>query len=135
MKYFTIEELCRSDHALANGIDNTPPPEAVIALGELARNVLDPLRELNKGAVFVTSGYRCPAVNSAVGGAENSQHMRGEAADLTVYSRAGNKRLFRLVRKHLPFDQLVWEKGGKDGPDWVHVSYNARHNRHQIIQP
>ena len=74
-------------------------------------------------------------------GGEDARHLlelgEGEQfhADLTVYSRAGNKRLFRLVRKHLPFDQLVWEKGGKDGPDWVHVSYNARHNRHQIIQP
>ena len=134
MKYFTIEELTRSDYALAHDIDNTPPPEAVIALSALVRNVLDPLRELNRGAIIVTSGYRSPDLNRAIGGAVNSQHMKGEAADITVFDRKDNRRLFEIIRDRLPFDQLIWEKGDATGPDWVHVSFRSNNNRKQIIK-
>ena len=109
MKYFTIKELTRSDTARWLGIDNTSPPSAVRALHELVDHVLDPLREAWGGPIRVNSGYRCPELNQAVGGTPGSQHQRGEAADITVGSRSGNRRRSRLHKfpsVHLFFHSL-----------------------------
>lgn len=130
MKYFTIEELTRSNTAEAKGIDNTPTQEAKEKLIALIENVLDPLREMYGNPITVNSGYRCPKLNAAVGGAKNSQHMRGEAADITAGSREENKKLFELIRKNLSFDQLLNESDYS----WVHVSYvSPEKNRGQIL--
>lgn len=136
MKYFTIKELTRSDTAIRKGIDNTAPKEAQENLTSLVDNVLDPLREAWGKPITVTSGYRCPELNRAVGGSATSDHLKGRAADITAGSRAQNKELFMLVQKlGLSFDQLIHEKGSvKEGPDWVHVSYRAKkQNRKQIL--
>lgn len=136
MKYFTIKELTRSDTAIKKGIDNTAPKEAQENLTSLVDNVLDPLREAWGKPITVTSGYRCPELNRAVGGSMTSDHLKGRAADITAGSRAQNKELFMLVQKlGLSFDQLIHEKGSvKEGPDWVHVSYRAeKQNRKQIL--
>lgn len=135
MKYFSIGELTRSTTAAARGIDNTPTPEACQALCALVSNILDPLREAWDRPITVTSGYRSPALNRAVAGAPTSQHLRGQAADITAGTRADNKRLFALIQTlALPFDQLIHEKGSRSqGPDWVHVSYNPDRQRHQIL--
>lgn len=118
MKHFTLEELTRSNTAAQLKIDNHPAPEAVSNLYYLAEKVLDPLRELLGQPVRVTSGYRCPALNKAVGGAGNSFHLTGCAADLDNGSREENQRLFDLIRSRLPFTELGWEGGGQ----WVHVA-------------
>lgn len=136
MKYFTIKELTRSDTAIRKGIDNTAPKEAQENLTRLVDNVLDPLREAWGKPITVTSGFRCPELNRAVGGSATSDHLKGRAADITAGSRAQNKELFLLVQKlGLPFYQLIFEKGTvKEGPDWVHVSYRAEgQNRRQIL--
>ena len=99
MKYFTIKELTRSDTARHLGIDNTPPASAVMALNELVDHVLDPLREAWGGPIHVNSGYRCPELNKIVGGTPTSQHQRGEAADITVGTRSGNRRLLALIKR------------------------------------
>ena len=99
-KYFTLDELVRSTEATARGIDNTPSAEAEARLDILAERLLDPLRELWGAPLSVSSGYRCVALNAAVGGAPNSQHLRGEAADITTGSRAGNRRLFELITNY-----------------------------------
>lgn len=126
MKYFSIEELTRSATAQAHGIDNTPTPGIRANLDALVRNVLDPLREAWGAPITVTSGYRSPQLNKAVGGATGSQHMLGEAADISVGSKADNRRLFDLVQKlELPFDQLIDEKGFQ----WIHISYGSRRRR------
>ena len=93
MRHFTIKELCRSATAQRLGIDNTPPASAVTALHALVNHVLDPLRDAWGGPIHVNSGYRCPELNKIVGGTPTSQHQRGEAADITVGTRAGNRRL------------------------------------------
>ena len=81
--------------------------------------------------IHVTSGYRSPAVNKAVGGARNSQHMLGEAADITVNSREGNKKLFEIIRDHLSFDQLINERDFS----WIHVSFKSvGGNRRQVLK-
>ena len=125
MKYFTIKELSHSDTAVARGIDNTPTGEAVHNLTELVENVLDPLREKYGKPIRVSSGYRSAVLNRSVNGATSSQ-----AADITVGSKEGNRRLFEIIRKELPFDQLIDEKDFS----WVHVSFRKGKNRKQVLK-
>lgn len=128
MKYFTIAELVRSDTARARGIDNAPPPSVAKSLEALVDNVLDPLREAWGRPIYVSSGYRCPALNRAVGGASSSQHKKGLAADISTGTTEGNRALWDLVlRLGLPFDQMIDEKGWQ----WLHVSYNPAGGRRQ----
>lgn len=130
MKYFTMKELTKSSTADKLGIDNTPTPETSAQLSNLVTHVLDPLREMYGKPITINSGYRCPKLNAAVGGAKSSQHMRGEAADITAGSKTENKKLFELIRDNLPFDQLIDESNYS----WVHVSYvSTSKNRKQIL--
>lgn len=127
-KFFTIQELTKSTTAQQKGIKNIPSKEQEQNLIALIENILDPLREAYGGPIIVTSGYRCSALNKAVGGAKNSQHMTGQAADIRTVkdTRAENKKLFDLIQKlKLPFDQLIDEHN----LDWVHVSYSNRNRR------
>ena len=129
MKFFDETELVASATAQARGIDNTPPTQAKEALVRLVENVLDPLREAFGSPIYVNSGYRCAALNALVGGAKSSQHMRGEAADVTAGSRDANVRLWRLLRKlDLPVDQAINEHNYA----WIHISH-SRINRHEFI--
>lgn len=129
MKYFTIPELTRSQLATTTGMDNTPSPEAIANLKALVENILDPLRHAWGHPIIVSSGYRSPAVNAAVQGAKNSQHMKGQAADISTGTVGGNKKLFALVQTlNLPFDQLIDERGFR----WLHISYGPSHRR-QIL--
>ena len=131
MKYFTIKELTRSATARCLGIDNTPPASVVKALHELVDHVLDPLREAWGGPIRVNSGYRCPELNEAVGGTPGSQHLRGEAADITVGSRSANRRLLALIKRlNLPVDQCIDEKGCR----WIHVSHHTGRNRRMYMK-
>ena len=131
MKYFTIAELTRSDTARRLGIDNKPPASAVKALTVLVDEVLDPLREAWGGPIRVNSGYRCPELNKAVGGSPSSQHQRGEAADITVGSRSGNRRLLALIKRlDLPVDQCIDEKDCR----WIHVSHRSGRNRRMYMK-
>lgn len=130
MKYFTIAELCRSTTADRLGINNRCHIEHVAKLTALVNNVLDPLREWYNRPIIVNSGYRSPELNAAVKGAKNSQHMAGEAADITAGSKEENKKLFEYIRKNLPFDQLIDEKDFA----WVHVSFDEKFCRKQVLK-
>lgn len=135
MKYFTIEELCRSETADAKGIDNSPSAVARENLEALVFNVLDPLREAFGKPIIVNSGYRSTLLNNILGGARSSQHTRGEAADITAEDVKDNKQLFEIIRENLPFDQLIWEKGTRTYPEWIHVSFKREgRNRKQILK-
>ena len=126
-KNFTLTELTRTN----TGITNNPNSKEVTALIRLCGKLLQPLRELHGGPIDVNSGCRSYAVNRAVGGARNSQHMRGEAADITVHCKEGNKRLFELIRDNLSFDQLIDERDYS----WIHVSYRSvERNRNQVLR-
>jgi hypothetical protein len=129
-KYFNIDELTRSAQARARGIDNTPDAVAAARIEALAERLLDPVRELWGGPLTVNSGFRCPALNAAVGGAPASQHIRGEAADITAGSAEQNRRLFEaIVSSPLAFDQLIDESNYS----WLHLSWRAGANRRQIL--
>ena len=135
MKYFSIDELCASSTARQRNIPNVPSDLSVRNLILLVDNILDPLREAYGKPIRVNSGYRSIALNKAVGGSPSSQHMTGHAVDISAGSRKENQKLFDLIQKlKLPFDQLIFEKGSiKEGPDWVHVSFNESRARRQIL--
>lgn len=129
MKYFTLNELCKSSIADRLGIDNSPNFEVSTNLMQLAYYILDPLREKYGKPIIVNSAYRCPELNKAVGGSKTSQHMKGLAADITVGSSTQNKKLFQLIiDMDLPYDQLIDEKNFR----WIHVSY-TKNPRKQIL--
>lgn len=131
MKYFTIAELCASSTATEKGIDNTPTPGITQNLERLVANVLDPLREAWGKPIVVTSGYRCPELNKAVGGAKNSHHMQGMAADISTGNKVDNRRLFqKILDLGLPFTQLIDEKGFS----WIHVSYDTSNLKRQVLK-
>ena len=129
MQYFTIQELTASSTARARGIDNTPNAQVEANLTKLIDAVLDPVRRIWGRPITVNSGFRCPALNAAVRGVANSQHLTGEAADITTGSREGNRELFETIsRSGIPFDQLIDESGYS----WIHISYSGR-NRRQVL--
>lgn len=141
-KYFTKEELTRSDTVnqlnsdtiAENDVDNTPPVEAERRLAVLAERLLDPIRELWGAPLRVNSGYRCLTLNSAIGGAAESMHLLGEAADITTGTISGNKRLFdKIVAAHkrgeIRFTQLIDEKNYQ----WLHVGYDENNLKNQIL--
>ena len=133
MKYFTLHELCASATARRLGILNVPDETQRENLIRLVDNVLDPLREAWGAPIIVTSGFRCPRLNTVVGGARRSQHMLGEAADIrTVSNQPEDNRRLRdlLITLGLPFDQLIDEYGCS----WLHVSYREGRLRHQALR-
>ena len=121
--------MCYSNIAQAKCINNTPNDTQRNALIALVDTVLDPLRRAWGKPILVNSGYRCPALNKAAGGVATSQHIRGEAADITTGSPETNRQLYELaVKLRLPFDQLIGEKGCR----WLHISHKPTgYNRHQ----
>ena len=134
-KNFTLEELCASSTAKAKGIKNVPGQEQIINLCALVHNVLQPLRDKYGGEVKIGSGYRSPALNKAVGGVSNSQHMTGQAADLCIDGDlAKGRKWIEIILEWCDFDHLIWEKNPKTGNYWVHVSFRADgKNRRQHI--
>ena len=126
-KNFTLEEMVFSVTANNQGINNTPNAEVKAALKRLAVEVLQPIREAWGQPVVVTSGYRCPKLNSAVGGVKNSQHLSGQAADIRATNPQDNGKLFQCIKKlidsgKIKVGQCIWEYGTRACPKWVHVS-------------
>ena len=135
--HFTLEELYASATAKAKGINNKPNVQQMINLVYLAAYVLEPLRCAMNEPIKIGSGFRCEALNKAVGGVATSQHCKGQAADLCIDGdiKKGRK-WFDYIKNHLPFDQLIWEKNPKTGSYWVHVSFvypDFGRNRKQVI--
>lgn len=133
--HFTLEEFIRSNTATRLKITNLPNKQQIANLLELCREVLEPIREAYGKPIIVTSGYRCPELNKAVGGVATSEHLQGMAADIRTLSdtKADNKKLWMVcleVLKHRQFGQLINEHNY----DWIHVSYNASRNRRQILE-
>tara|TARA_R100001224_G_scaffold54585_1_gene31953 strand:+ start:144 stop:623 length:480 start_codon:yes stop_codon:yes gene_type:complete len=124
-KNLSLEEVTKSITAKRLNIDNTPDEWTTENLSKIAVNVFQPLRDSFKCPIFVSSGYRSAELNTAIGGSRRSQHVEGRALDLDgdVYGRCTNSQIFEWIRENLEFDQLIWEFGDTDNPDWVHVSY------------
>lgn len=129
--YFTLDELIHSDTADRLGIDNTPTSDAISNLDALVTNVLDNLRGEWGRPIIVTSGYRCKELNAAVGGTHNSQHLKGQAADIVSDDFDEFRRFVRRWCKDNEFDQCIFEHSG--GREWIHISYVEGRNRRQVL--
>ena len=126
---FTLRELVRSNTATVRGIDNTPGLEEVRALELLARRTLQPLRDAIGAPLNVSSGYRSEALNEAVGGATRSQHMKGQAADVTAAGLSSLELLQVVQAAGIPFDQAITY----DDLPHLHLSYTDSPRR-QVLR-
>ena len=132
-KNFSMEELVASNTARMKGIDNTPDKEVEARLVQLAQQVLQPLRDSYGKPIKISSGYRCQALNKAIGGVSTSQHLKGEAVDINN-GQSENKKLFLLASKMIKegvitVGQLIDEKVYK----WLHISLPDNKHRNQIL--
>ena len=121
----SLAEATKSITAKRLGIDNTPDEWVTENLRQIAVNVFQPIRDAIGCPIHVSSGYRSADLNTAIGGSRRSQHVEGRALDLDadVFRGCTNSEIFNYVRENLEFDQLIWEFGDEDNPDWVHVSF------------
>jgi zinc D-Ala-D-Ala carboxypeptidase len=124
-KNLSLSEVTKSATARRLGIDNTPDEWVTENLRQVAINVFQPLRNAFGCPIYVSSGYRSAELNTAIGGSHRSQHIQGRALDLDadVFGGCTNAQIFNWIKENLQFDQLIWEFGDSDNPDWVHVSY------------
>jgi hypothetical protein len=136
-EHLDLSEVTRSETAKRKGISNMPTPEHLENFKKLAENIFEPIRKHFGVPIRISSGYRSKALNTAIGGSLTSQHCSGEAIDIDMDGSSNgvtNKMVFEYIKANLNFDQLIWEFGTKDNPDWVHVSFETTgKQRKQIL--
>jgi len=126
---FKISELIHSDTAIMKNINNMPDINALDCMLDLIVCCLQPIREKFKMPMIITSGYRCPEVNKLVGGAVNSQHLKGQAADFVIKNYTPAQTVEKIKSFNIEFDQLINEYDR-----WVHISFNKGNNRKQVLK-
>ena len=132
--HLDLSEVIRSDSAKRNGISNMPTEEHIANFMLLAEKIFEPIREHFGVPIRISSGYRSKELNAKIGGSASSQHCKGQAVDIDMDGTSlTNKQVFDYIKDNLPFDQLIWEFGNEDNPDWVHVSY-VPNGRKQILK-
>lgn len=129
-KHISIEEATVSNTALRLGIDNTPPNDVLEAMKAVSINCFEPIRKWYGKPIRVNSFYRCPALNKAVNGSPTSQHVKGEAIDISAGSKEENKKLYEWAKANLIFDQLINEYDFT----WIHISFKVGGNRNQTFE-
>ena len=134
-QHISDKEGVYSRTALRLGIDNKPNKEQLANMKLLAEEIFEPLRMYANGPIKINSFFRSPELNKAIGGSTKSQHCHGQAIDLDdTYGHLTNAEMFEFIREHLDFDQMIWEFGNDDNPDWVHVSYvSPKDNRNRCL--
>ena len=135
-EHISYKEGVYSITAIRRGIDNNPNDEQLDNMELVAEEVFEPLRVYVDGPIKINSFFRCPELNKAIGGSSKSQHCKGQAIDLDdTFGRATNAEMYHFIKKHLDFDQMIWEFGDDDNPDWVHVSYvSEKDNRNRCLK-
>ena len=132
-KNFTLEELTKSVTGQKYNIDNTPDAECLSNLKNLCDNILQPIRDEWKQPIIVTSGYRCPLLNKRVGGAKNSDHMYGAAADIKTNSRQNTRLLFNLIIKLIQKQKIICRQLiDEHNYSWIHISINHNKNPYKV---
>jgi len=130
--HFTLAQLIHSKTATKKGIDNTPPKKIIRNLKQLAGG-LEEVRGLLGYPLMISSGYRCKALNSAVGGSETSQHVQGLAADFVCRQFGSPYRICKkIAASDLEFDQLIHEYGKSKKEQWIHLGFGPK-SRRQIL--
>ena len=138
-KNLTLKEVIKSNTATRLGIDNTPTPEHLENLKVLAEELFQPLRDIIKYPIYISSGYRNPILNQAINGSENSLHCKGQALDIDMdisgTDYVTNWDIFKTIKDELDFDTLIHEYGELGEPDWVHASYvSDKLNRNRVLR-
>ena len=123
-QHVTIAEFEHTSHNISNKMNDVQIASATL----LCTKVFEPLRLYLGRAITISSGYRSPALNRAVGGSATSQHKKAEAMDIKIGAKG-----FHYIKDNLEFDQLIWEFGTDHEPQWVHVSY-SKNNRKQVLK-
>jgi len=134
--HISYKEAIYSDTAIRLNINNEPSDYEISNMVNLANNIFEPLRKFVGGAIKITSMFRCNELNVAIGGAKRSQHREGRAMDIDdTFGHKTNAEMFNFIRENLNFDQLVWEFGTDENPNWVHVSYvSDEENRNRCLK-
>lgn len=132
----SYREAIKSNTAMRRGIDNTPTSYEITNMVGVAKNIFEPLRNWVGGPIKITSMFRCEKLNRAIGGSSRSQHCEGRALDLDdTFGHKTNAEMFNYIKDNLSFDQLIWEFGSDNNPDWIHVSYVSKdENRGRVMR-
>ena len=132
--HVSYKEGVRSRTADRRGLDNTPNKSQLKCMKEIAEAVFEPLREWVGGPIKINSFFRGEPVNTAIGGSKYSQHMKGQAMDIDdTFGHKTNAEMYHYIKDNLDFDQLIWEFGDDENPNWIHVSYvTHRENRKKL---
>ena len=135
-EHISYKESTRSTTAIRKGIKNIPDNKQLSNMELLAEKVFEPLRKWVDGPIKINSFFRSPELNKAIGGSGKSQHCHGQAIDIDdTYGKVANSEMYHYVKSNLDFDQMIWEFGDDDNPDWVHVSYvSAKDNRNRCLK-
>ena len=135
-KHISYKEGVYSRTATRLGIKNNPNAEQMKNMICIAEEVFEPLRAYVGGPIKINSFFRSPELNKAIGGSGKSQHCHGQAIDLDdTFGRCTNAEMFEFIKKYLDFDQIIWEFGDDENPDWVHVSYvSPEQNRKRCLK-
>ena len=135
-KHISYREGVYSITATRRGIDNTPNDEQLNNMEVVAEKVFEPLREWVGGAIKINSFFRSVKLNKAIGGSSKSQHCHGQAIDIDdTFGIVANSEMYHYIKENLDFDQLIWEFGDDDNPNWVHVSYVSKEdNRNRCLK-
>jgi len=137
-EHLDLSEVIRSESAKRKGISNMPTAEHIANFKLLAENIFEPIRNHFRVPIIISSGYRSKELNAAIGGSSTSEHCTGEAIDIDMDGTPNgvtNKMIFDFIKDNLNFNQLIFEFGTAENPDWVHVSYNASgKQRKQVLK-
>ena len=135
-KHISYREGVYSTTATRLGIDNTPNNKQLTNMEMIADEVFEPLRGWVGGPIKINSFFRSPELNKAIGGSTKSQHCKGQAIDIDdTFGRCTNAEMYHYIKEHLDFDQMIWEFGDDDNPDWVHISYvSPKENRNRCLR-
>ena len=135
-KHISYKEGVYSITAIRKGIDNEPNEEQLSNMKLVAEKIFEPVRIHFKVPIKVNSFFRSPDLNKAIGGSTKSQHCKGQAIDIDdTYGKIKNSDIYWWIKDNLDFDQMIWEFGNNDNPDWVHVSYvSPDKNRNRCLK-
>jgi hypothetical protein len=135
-KHVSHKEGVYSITALRLGLKNEPTEEHLTNMKLTSEKVFEPLREFVNGPIKINSFYRGPELNKAIGGSAKSQHCHGQAMDIDdTYGAMSNATMYHWIQQNLDFDQMIWEFGTKNNPDWIHVSYvSEEKNRNRCLK-
>ena len=135
-EHVTYKESVYSNTAMRLGLKNEPTEAHLSNMELLSEKVFEPLRKHVNGPIKINSFYRGPELNKAIGGSSKSQHCNGQAVDIDdTYGYMSNADMYNYIKKNLSFDQMIWEFGTDQNPDWVHVSYvNEEANRNRCLK-